>query len=278
MTFLAGAAVIRTGLEVLRMDGFSILRGERVAILSNPTGVFSDSLEHVVGWASCDYFLISLLYPNFLLADVTSPMEGLDITAIFGPEHGFRGELQAETGDPLFYVDSSTELPVFSVYKMTDEAIRALIVDMNITTVLVDMQDVGVRLYTFIWTMFNVMEAAFMANSVDNKSFRGVKMVVCDRPNPLGGNVVDGPLLNMTCCASGYGKAPITHVHGMTIGELSLLFHAQLSKKYRSPEASVELEVVKMIGWERGMSWMDTGLPWIPPSPNVSICLTYLFT
>lgn len=150
---------------------------------------------------------------------------------------------------------------------MSDTAIKELIVQMNISAIVVDMQDVGVRLYTFIWTMYNVMEASFMANA--DPTFRGVKMVVCDRPNPLGGEAVDGPLLDMSCCASGYGKAPITHVHGMTIGELSLLFHAQLSAQYRA--ADLSLEVSKMIGWQRSMGWMDTGLPWIPPSPNVTI-------
>lgn len=154
---------------------------------------------------------------------------------------------------------------------MTDEAIAALIIEMNITTVLVDMQDVGVRLYTFIWTMYNVMEASFSVNA--GRASGAVRMVICDRPNPLGGEVVDGPLLNMSCCSSGYGKASITHVHGMTMGELSLLFQDQLMRQYQTQSASVEVVVYKMDGWERSMSWADTQLPWVPPSPNVRATL-----
>ena len=165
------------------------------------------------------------------------------------------------------YQDTATGLPVFSVYKMSNEAISALIIDMNITTVLVDMQDVGVRLYTFIWTMYDVLNASFSANA--GRTSDVVKMVICDRPNPLGGEVVDGPLLNISCCASGYGKAPITHVHGMTMGELSMLFQDQLATQYQRQGAGVEVTVYKMDGWQRSMSWADTQLPWVPPSPNV---------
>ena len=107
-----------------------------------------------------------------------------------------------------------------------------------------------------------------MASAGGQTSEGGLKLLVCDRPNPLGGEAVDGPLLNMSCCASGYGRAPITHVHGMTIGELALYFRAQLATQYH--QASVDLEVVQMVGWSRSMGWQDTGLPWVPPSPNVS--------
>ena len=138
------------------------------------------------------------------------------------------------------------------------------------------MQDVGVRLYTFIWTMFDVMEAGFMLNaevksSIPSKTGRGVQVLVCDRPNPLGGLLVDGPLLNMSCCSSGYGKSAIPHIHGMTIGELSLLFHRQLSDRF--PSVAMVTNVVGVVGYERSMSWLDTGLPWIPPSPNVRQCV-----
>lgn len=232
---------VRVGIEVLRSHDYSDLVGQRVAILSNPTGVFPDTLRHIV--------------------DVTASNSGLNIVGILGPEHGFRGELQAETGDPLVYIDTNTGLPVYSVYKMNQTEIEALLVDQNITTVLVDMQDVGVRLYTFQWTMYNVMNAA---SAVFNSTARSTRFVVCDRPNPLGGVLVDGPMLDMSCCASGYGKAPIPHIHGMTIGELALLFNAQLVP--RLPD----LRVVPMEGWRREMTWAESGLPWVPPSPNVS--------
>lgn len=239
--------MVRVGIQVLRDNNYADLVGQRVAILSNPTGVFPDSLRHIV--------------------DVTAAIPGLNIVGILGPEHGFRGELQAETGDPLLYTDTNTGLPVYSVYKMNQSQIEALLIDQNITTVLVDMQDVGVRLYTFQWTMYNVMNAA---SALLKTTSRSTRFVVCDRPNPLGGVLVDGPMLNMSCCASGYGKAPIPHIHGMTIGELSLLFNAQFSPSLP------DLRVIAMDGWKRDMTWAETRLPWVPPSPNVSNSKTFV--
>jgi beta-N-acetylhexosaminidase len=124
----------------------------------------------------------------------------------------------------------------------------------GVDAILVDLQDVGVRLYTFIWTMFTTMQAA---------SILGARFVVADRPNPLGGLKVDGPILNMTCCASGYGRAPITHIHGLTIGELALFFNHYLE------DTVPDLVIVKAVGWQRSMTWDETGLEWILPSPNL---------
>jgi uncharacterized protein YbbC (DUF1343 family) len=214
------------------------ITGHRIAILTNPTGVFVDSMEHIV--------------------DVMAAEQFLDVVAVFGPEHGFRGEKQAETGDEIMYIDEATQLPVFSAYNMDPPEITQVLIDMNITMVLVDMQDVGVRLYTFIWTMYDVMTAA--ASPTLNSA---VSFVITDRPNPLGGLLVDGPLLNMSCCASGYGLYPITHIHGLTIAELALLFN----KAVHLPAANII--TIPMRNWRRHMTWTETGLPWIPPSPNV---------
>jgi uncharacterized protein YbbC (DUF1343 family) len=94
--------------------------------------------------------------------------------------------------------------------------------------------------------------------------------IVCDRPNPLGGNIVDGPQLDMSCCASGYGLFPITHIHGLTIGELSLLFNTNIDLPHE------QIHVIKMVNWKRDMPWNDTGLDWIPPSPNLPSTLSVL--
>jgi uncharacterized protein YbbC (DUF1343 family) len=112
--------VVTLGNVVLRDSGFSQLKGHRVAVLTNPTGVFADSMSHIV--------------------DVMKDDSSLDIVAVFGPEHGFRGDKQAETGDPLFYIDAATQLPVFSAYNMTSLELSAVMVRLNITTVVVDMQ------------------------------------------------------------------------------------------------------------------------------------------
>jgi uncharacterized protein YbbC (DUF1343 family) len=158
----------------------------------------------------------------------------------------------------VVYIDSVTGLPVYSAYSLSAENITRVIVAYNITAIVVDMQDVGVRLYTFIWTMLKVMQAAAGSSS-------GIRFIICDRPNPLGGLLVDGPLLNVSCCSSGYGLAPITHIHGMTIGELALFFNAE---GLISPSLS-RLEVLPVVGWVRSMSWGETGLQWVPPSPNI---------
>jgi uncharacterized protein YbbC (DUF1343 family) len=202
-----------------------------------------------------------------LIVDEMAQDERLNVVMVLSPEHGFRGDKQAETGDPLFYIDQPTGLPVFSAYNMTVPQIAEVLRSMDVEAVLVDMQDVGVRLYTFVWTTYNVMEAVSLLHQTNTSSI--TRVVVTDRPNPLGGELVDGPLVNMSCCASGYGKLPIPFLHGMTIGELALLFNDAL----RIP--SEYLLVVSMLNWQRAMVWTNAGEvdsrfpPWIPPSPNL---------
>jgi uncharacterized protein YbbC (DUF1343 family) len=226
------------GNQVLRDDKFKPILNSRLAILTNPTGVFYDDMQSIV--------------------DVIDQVEHVDLVAVFSPEHGFRGEKQAETGDSIFYIDPYTELPCFSAYNMTVSEMSTVLIKMNITTLLVDMQDVGVRLYTFVWTMYDMMAAVA---DVAAKTGRYITIIITDRPNPLGG-IVDGPILNMTCCKSGYGKFPITHIHGMTIGELALMFNNDM----KIPDEY--LQVIKMRNWKRSMGW-PSEFPWIPPSPNV---------
>lgn len=227
------------GNQILRDSNYKVLQNHRVAVLTNPTGVFADTMVHIV--------------------DEMNINPDVNIICVFGPEHGFRGDKQAETGDELIYIDNSTKLPVYSAYNMNISQISQVLINMNITAIVVDMQDVGVRLYTFIWTMYNVMLAA--KNTIDNG--HEVVFITCDRPNPLGGLIVDGPMLNMSCCSSGYGEFPITHVHGMTIGELTMLFNTEVGLPPQN------IQVIKMLHWNRAMTWKDTSLDWIPPSPNL---------
>jgi uncharacterized protein YbbC (DUF1343 family) len=227
------------GNSILRDDNYSILKGERIAILSNPTGIFQDSFTHIVD-------------------DMNSKSNQLDfdLVLILGPEHGFRGDQQAESGDPLYYKDNATGLPVISAYYLTPSNITNVLDVSNITAIVVDIQDVGTRLYTFIWTMYQVMLAASNSN-------HNIRIIVCDRPNPLGGIIVDGPMMDMDY-SSGYAYANIPFLHGMTIGELSIYFNSLFDKPLVSG-----IEVIKMKDWNRSMLFKDTNLPWISPSPNL---------
>lgn len=249
----ATATPVLLGNEVLRASNYQVLLGHRVAVLSNPTGVFQDSLTHIV---------------DDMVQDVR-----LNIVCILSPEHGFRGEKQAEHGDPDEYIDAKTGLTVYSAYRFNvSRIIDGVLRKNNVTAILVDFQDVGTRLYTFIWTMHKVMEAAVLIGTSPSPL-----VIVLDRPNPLGGAQVDGPLLDLGCCSSGYGMEAIPHVHGMTIGELSLLFKARilarlqdaLDPKIETNPPTLRLQVIACIGWDRSMVWTDTNLLWVPPSPNL---------
>lgn len=275
--FLVEVVSARTivGLEKLKADSYNLLYGHRVAVLTNPTGIFPVNLVHVV----------DDLHSFAVNSDTAGRLE---FVMILGPEHGFRGEKQAETGDSSIYWDNSTGLPVLSAYSMSRGELRDTLLAYNITAILVDMQDVGVRLYTFIWTMYNVMSAFSSIRQV-NPHYSDQVFVVCDRPNPNGGILVDGPMLN-PAFASGYGWVNIPFLHGMTIGELSLLFNDELSltdtppssgKTLRTIPPLSGLKVVPMQGWTRSMIFSSTGLRWIPPSPNlptVHSAMTYSAT
>ena len=245
---------LKFGNQILRDSGYADLIGRKVAILSNPTGVLADTLVHIVDDA-------------FASKNVT-------VVAILSPEHGFRGDHQAETGDPFIYVDEATRLPVLSAYDLSPEELSSALKKLSVDCVLVDLQDAGVRLYTFVWTMYDVMQTVAMMQQGQEQELNPLRVVIADRPNPLGGEVVDGPLLNLTCCGSGYGRAPITHIHGMTIGELALFFNDFFLGS--SPSLHIEdLIIVRIEGWNRSSTWADLSITtednsfWIPPSPNL---------
>jgi uncharacterized protein YbbC (DUF1343 family) len=229
----SGAATrgVRTGFEVLHDSGYDVVRGERVGIISNPTGILRD-LGHEV--------------------DVIHAASQVELVAAFGPEHGFRGSAQAG-GSEGSYTDPRTGVPVYDLYGQSLEKITSYFTQSGVDSVLFDIQDVGARFYTYIWTMFTSMKAAALA---------GKRFVVLDRPNPLGGRAATGPVLHPEY-ASGVGLQAIAQQHGMTVGELAGLFNAEFLAN------EVELTVVRMRGWRRGMTYEQTGLPWVPPSPNM---------
>ncbi len=225
---------VLTGLDLIQNNKLKKYRGSRTGLLSNQASV-TKNLVHA--------------------KDVLSNISGDDLKALFGPQHGYAGEDQdnmIETGHAL---DKALKIPIFSLYSETRQPSPDMMDLIDI--MIIDMQDVGTRVYTFASTMLNCMKAA--ANS-------GKKIVILDRPNPLGGDVMEGNLLEPEL-HSFVGPWRIPMRHGMTMGELALLFNRELS-------IDCDLEIIKMEGWSRDMLWDDTGLPWAVPSPNMPIAET----
>ncbi len=230
-----GGRRVHTGFERLAADGYRLLDGRRVGIVTNPTGI-TRTAEHIV--------------------DVLHADDRVRLTAVFGPEHGFRGTAQAG-GSEGRYDDPATGLPVYDTYNKSGKELAAVFTASGVDTVVFDIQDVGARFYTYIWTLYDCMVAAVLAG----KSF-----VVLDRPNPVTGRFAGGPVLHKAY-ASFIGREPISQAHGMTVLELALLFNGEFV-----PAAAgrpVELETVAMTGWRRGDFYDATDLPWVPPSPNM---------
>lgn len=226
---------VRTGLELLVADRYTDLRGQRVGIVTNPTGVLPD-LRHGV--------------------DVMAASDDVDLVAVFGPEHGFRGTAQANDSEDYF-TDPKTGLPVYDTFEKSGQDLAAIFTQAGVDTVLFDVQDVGARFYTYIWTMFDSMESAALA---------GKRFVVLDRPNPITGRRATGPVLHPEY-ATFIGREAISQQHGMTVGELAELFNQEFLPKRAS--GPVDLTVRWMRGWSRELSYEDTGLPWVLPSPNM---------
>ncbi|MCX5202225.1 DUF1343 domain-containing protein [Streptomyces sp. NBC_00237] len=229
---------VRTGFDRLAADGYRLLRGREVGIVTNPTGVTAD-VRHVV--------------------DVMHADDRVNLTAVFGPEHGFRGTAQAG-GSEGRYDDPATGLPVYDTYLKSGQALADVFTASGVDTVVFDIQDAGARFYTYIWTLYDCMVAASLA---------GKRFVVLDRPNPVTGRAALGPVLDRAF-ATFVGREPIAQAHGMTVAELALLFNAEFLAK------PVPLEVVRMSGWRRGDFFDATGLPWVPPSPNMPTADTAL--
>lgn len=186
------------------------------------------------------------------IVDVMHADDRVNLTAVFGPEHGFRGTAQAG-GSEGRYDDPATGLPVYDTYLKSGQPLADVFTASGVDTVVFDIQDVGARFYTYIWTLFDCMEAAGLA---------GKRFVVLDRPNPVTGREALGPVLHKEF-ATFVGRQPIAQAHGMTVAELALLFNGEFLP---SP---VPLETVTMTGWKRSEFYDAYGLPWVPPSPNM---------
>ena len=216
------------GIEVLLAERLDLLRGKRVGLVTNPTGV--------------DRTLRSSI-------DVLARHPDVNLVALFGPEHGVRGDVQA--GEHVANArDPATGLPVYSLYGEHREPTPKMLEDIDL--LLVDLQEIGARPYTYPYTLANVMRAAKRA---------GITVVVLDRPNPIGGVQVEGPVLE-AAYASFVGQFPIPLRHGMTLGELARLFNEEFG-------IGAELHVIPVRGWRRADAAPGQGLPWIPPSPNI---------
>ncbi|MFI2643534.1 exo-beta-N-acetylmuramidase NamZ domain-containing protein [Streptomyces sp. NPDC018610] len=222
---------LRTGFERLADAGYGVLAGQRVGIVTNPTGVTRD-VRHIV--------------------DVMHADRRVRLTAVFGPEHGFRGTAQAG-GSEGRYDDPATGLPVYDTYLKSGQPLADVFTASGVDTVVFDIQDAGARFYTYIWTLYDCMEAAALA---------GKRFVVLDRPNPVTGRQALGPVLHEEF-ATFVGRRPIAQAHGMTVAELARLFNGEFLAK------PVPLETVLMTGWRRSDFYDASGLPWVPPSPNM---------
>jgi uncharacterized protein YbbC (DUF1343 family) len=226
---------VRTGMQQLIASRYATLRGQKVGVVTNPTGILPD-LRHAV--------------------DVLHADDAVNLVAVFGPEHGFRGTAQAG-GSEGFYNDPRTGLPVYDTYLKSGQELADIITKSGVDTVLYDIQDVGARFYTYIWTLYDSMVAAAMA---------GKRFVVLDRPNAISGQRALGPVMH-----AGYetfvGRKAISQAHGMTVGELGRLYNGEwVADDAGQP---VDLDVIEVADWRRDMYFEDTGLPWVPPSPNM---------
>jgi len=228
---------VMLGIDVLESEGFGLLRGKRIGLLTHPAGVNRNGVPTV---------------------EVLRRVSRVKLVCLFAPEHGIYGNevASAQVEDT---VDQRTGLPVYSLHgknrKPTREQLK------TIDALVIDLQDIGVRSYTYTVTMRYAMEACFQA---------GVEVIVLDRPNPLGGLKADGPLLDRELM-SGVGAFPVPYVHGLTIGELAR-FAASTPGVMDVPEnirANGKLTIVPMHGWRRDMRWPDTGLSFIPTSPAI---------
>ncbi|WP_459719425.1 exo-beta-N-acetylmuramidase NamZ family protein [Actinophytocola sp. KF-1] len=225
---------VTTGAESLAADGWRRFAGRKVGILTNPTGVLRDQ-KHVVD----------------SMVDL-----GMRPTAVFGPEHGFRGTAQAG-GSEGDYLDPRTQVPVYDTYTLTATRVADQFRKAGIDLLVFDIADIGARFYTYIWSMYTAMHAAVLT---------GIDFMVLDRPNPVGGTAY-GPMLD-PAFASGVGRKPIVQQHGMTAGELARFFDAEFLPADAGGRLR-SLEVVKLKGWRREDLFTDTGLEWVLPSPNV---------
>lgn len=220
---------MKPGLEVFIESRFVSLEGSRVGLIVNPASVNS-RFEHA--------------------ADLFQNHASIELAALFGPQHGIRGETQDNMIEWSPFHDERKQVPVYSLYGETRKPLPEMLADLD--ALVFDLQDVGTRVYTFIYTMALALEAARECDR---------KFVVLDRPNPISGLQMEGNI-HEPQFRSFVGMFPIPMRHAMTIGEMAAMFNREFS-------IGCDLEVVRMEGWRRAMWYEDTGLPWIMPSPNM---------
>lgn len=220
---------VRSGLEVLLEKRLDLISGRRAGVVAHPSSVDSH-YNHIV--------------------DLLHHHPSVQLTALFGPQHGIRGETQDNMIEWQDFRDERTGLPVYSLYGEHRQPTREMLSGLDL--LLFDLQDVGARYYTFIYTMALAMEACREV---------GVDFVVLDRPNPINGIDVEGPVLDPRY-RSFVGLYPLPVRHGMTVGELALYFNQEMG-------IGCNLQVVRMEGWDRHQYFGQTGLPWVLPSPNI---------
>jgi uncharacterized protein YbbC (DUF1343 family) len=225
--FLIPGGSVKTGLEVLVRDGFKPLQGKRVGIVTNHTAINPEGTS---------------------IVDLLTAGKGFSVTALFSPEHGIRGTQDAQVASGR---DEKTGLLIHSLYGKTKKPTAEMLKDVDV--LVFDLQDIGARYYTYCSTLALVMEAA---------KEHGKELLLLDRPNAIGGEVLEGPILEEGLRGSFIGYFGIPTRHGMTLGELARLYNEEF-------KIGCRLDVVKMEGWSRSMYFDDTGLPWVNPSPNM---------
>lgn len=223
---------IKTGIEVLKEQKFKCLEGKRVGLITNPTGV-DNRMKSTI--------------------DILHEAPNVNLVALYGPEHGVRGDVHA--GDHVTDIkDASTGLPVYSLYGRTRKATPKMLKDVDV--LVYDIQDIGCRSFTYISTMGLAMEAA---------AENGKEFIVLDRPNPLGGLKIEGNLVEDDC-VSFVSQFRIPYLYALTCGELALMLNGEGMLKNGE---QCKLRVVKMKGWKRKMDYTQTGLQWVPSSPHI---------
>jgi uncharacterized protein YbbC (DUF1343 family) len=229
---LTTSAQVLPGIEVLRNNNFDLLKGKRVGLITNPTGV-DNQLKSTI--------------------DILHEAADVQLVALFAPEHGVRGDVHA--GDLVGNaVDKATGVTVYSIYGKTRKPTAAMLKDVDV--LVYDIQDTGCRSYTFISTMGLAMDAC---------AALGKKFMVLDRPNPVSGNKVEGCVVEDSCF-SFVSQFAIPYLYGLTPGELAIYLNKH---RMLASGKQVDLEVVPMQGWHRDMKFADTGMPWVLPSPHI---------
>ncbi len=232
-TLVSAVKPVRLGIDVLLTEKKFLIQGKRVGLITNPTGLTSSHQSSI---------------------DALHALPGVRLTALFGPEHGVRGD--ADAGEHVEgHVDEKTGVQVFSLYGRVERPTSEMLREVDV--LIYDIQDIGSRAYTYIYTMARCMEAA---------KEKGIPFLVLDRPNPIDGNLIEGPVLEPKF-SSGIGLYPIPYIYGMTVGELARYFNKEFA-------INCDLTVVPMTGWQRQMRFDETGVMWVPTSPHIPYPMT----